>query len=409
MKSWYFSEQSYAPAWNTKGPVKIDAPSEPVDVEIAHELLNEFLAECRLADELGLNILVNEHHASYTSMSVSCMLTLGILAAQTKRARLLALGVPIMNRMDPVRIAEEIAYVDVLSRGRLEVGLIKGTPFEMYVSNAHPVTSARRYWEAHDLIIKALKTRDRSFSWESEHFSYRNVSVIPPTFQRPHPQIWQTTASTNSAPEAARRDYVLAVTGIARAARESFPLYRSEYKTAHGREASNDRFAYLAYVAVAEDEATAMDRASRILHFVAASERIDPRFINPPGVLPHAANASFMRNRKTVTHRNKTLPDGSRMSERPVPREYVLNQSMFAGTPDQVFEQIKSFYEDVGGFGHLLVQMGGSMTHPETMESIKLFAREVQPRLEELSQKTLLEDTRLEDARTSTSARRIAG
>jgi alkanesulfonate monooxygenase SsuD/methylene tetrahydromethanopterin reductase-like flavin-dependent oxidoreductase (luciferase family) len=111
MKSWYFSEQSYWPAWSQlPDNPKITAPSGIVDPEVASQLLHEYLEQCDLCDELGLNIMVNEHHASYTCMSVSCMLTLGILASRTKRARLLALGVPIMGRMEPHRVAEEIAW-----------------------------------------------------------------------------------------------------------------------------------------------------------------------------------------------------------------------------------------------------------------------------------------------------------
>jgi alkanesulfonate monooxygenase SsuD/methylene tetrahydromethanopterin reductase-like flavin-dependent oxidoreductase (luciferase family) len=253
MQSWYFSEQSYYPAWERPGPPKITSPSSAVDPETAHKLLTDYIAECVLADRLGLNIMVNEHHASYTCMSVSCLLTLGILASHTKNARLLALGVPLLNRMDPFRIAEEIAYVDTMSRGRLEVGLIKGTPFEMYISNAHPVTSTRRYWEAHEVITAALAHRDGPFSWESENFNYRYVNVIPPSYQTPTPPMWLTTLSTGTALEAARRNYVLAITAVARAARQSFPMYREEFLKVHGRLAPLDRFAYLGYISVAKD------------------------------------------------------------------------------------------------------------------------------------------------------------
>jgi alkanesulfonate monooxygenase SsuD/methylene tetrahydromethanopterin reductase-like flavin-dependent oxidoreductase (luciferase family) len=385
MQSWYFSEQSYYPAWDNPGTTKITSPSLAVDSETAHRLLTDYIAECMLCDELGLNIMVNEHHASYTCMSVSCMLTLGILAARTKKARLLALGVPLLNRMDPVRIAEEIAYVDTISRGRLEVGLIKGTPFELFVSNAHPVTASQRYWEAHELIVAALTARDGPISWESENFNYRYVNVIPPCYQRPHPPMWLTTLSTNTAIEAARRDYVVGITAVARAARQSFPLYRAEYLKTHGRPAPLDRFAYLGYVAVARDEKTAIERGRKILEFVQASERILPNFINAPGMLPHADNAKFLRAGETVTHRTKVLPDGTPMSNPPTPQEQIINSVLFAGTPDQVYEQLARFYDSVGGFGHLLVQMGGTMTHDEICDSLTLYANDVVPRLKGLT------------------------
>jgi alkanesulfonate monooxygenase SsuD/methylene tetrahydromethanopterin reductase-like flavin-dependent oxidoreductase (luciferase family) len=386
MKSWFFSEQSYWPAWSQlPDNPKITAPSGIVDPDVAHRLLSEYIDECVLCDELGLNIMVNEHHASYTCMSVSCMLTLGILAARTKRARLLALGVPIMSRMEPHRIAEEIAYVDLISKGRLEVGLIKGTPFELYISNSEPVGSGERYWEAHDVIIAALKARNGPISWESKNFHYRYLNIIPPAYQDPHPPIWLTTLSTGTAVQAARLGYVLGITAVARAARESFPIYREEYRKVHGRPAPLDRFAYLGYVAVANDEETALERGRKILKFVEATERIPQRFVNPPGALPHAANAAMIRAGETVTHRTKTLPDGTPMSNPPTAREQIINSVLFAGTPEQVYEQIKAFYESVGGFGNMLVQMGGTMTHDEIKDSITLYARHVQPRVEALT------------------------
>lgn len=385
MHSWYFSEQSYYPAWDLPGTPKVTSPSAPVDPEIAHRLMKDYIAECMLCDSLGLNIMANEHHATYTCMNVSCMMTLGIVASHTKNARLLALGIPVMSRMDPFRIAEEVAYVDTLSRGRLEVGLIKGTAFELYISNAHPVTAPDRYWEAHDLIVAALSHQDGSFSYESENFKYRYVNVIPPCYQKPTPPMWLTTLSTNTAKEAARRGYVLAITAVARAARQSFPLYREVFRQVHGRPAPLDRFAYLGYVAVAKDEATALERGRKILDFVTTSERIAPQFINPPGALPHADNARFLKAGATVTHRTKLLPDGTPMSNPPTPREQILNNVLFAGTPDQVYEQIKTFYDSVGGFGNLLVQAGGTMSHDEICDSLRLYATEVQPRLTALT------------------------
>ena len=110
MQTWYFSEQSYPDAWDAPETPKITSPSRLVDPKRAYEHLQNYIEECELADRLGLNIMVNEHHAAYTCMSVSCMATLALLAGRTKNARLLALGIPMLNRLDPMRIAEEIAY-----------------------------------------------------------------------------------------------------------------------------------------------------------------------------------------------------------------------------------------------------------------------------------------------------------
>src|SRR5262249_60848259 len=110
---------------------RVRRPNRHCDPEGAARLYNRYLDEWMLADELGLNIIVNEHHATATCMSASVHLTLAILARQTKRARLLGLGTPIANRNDPVRMAEEMSIIDVISRRRLEMGIIKGLPYEI--------------------------------------------------------------------------------------------------------------------------------------------------------------------------------------------------------------------------------------------------------------------------------------
>jgi alkanesulfonate monooxygenase SsuD/methylene tetrahydromethanopterin reductase-like flavin-dependent oxidoreductase (luciferase family) len=386
MQTWYFSEQSYYPAWEqVQGDVRITTSSDVVDPAVAHELLQRYIDEWIVADELGFDIMVNEHHATHTCMSVSCMLTLAVLANRTKKARLLALGVPLLNRFDPFRIAEEIAYVDMMSGGRLEVGLVKGTPFELYVSNANPAHCMDRYWEAHDLIEKALTHQSGPFSWEGQNFHYRYVNVIPRCYQQPRPPMWLTTLSASTAGEAAKRDMVLAITASAPTARGAYPIYRDVYRKNFGKPAGLDKLAFLGYVGIGKDRETGLARGRRVLKFVEATERTSPNFIMPPGIMPPAGTAAMLRAGEVRSHRTRVLPDGTPMSRKPVVEEYIKNSVMFCGSPDDVFNQLKEFYDSVGGFGHFLMQMGGTLTSDETNDSLELFAREVQPRLRELT------------------------
>jgi alkanesulfonate monooxygenase SsuD/methylene tetrahydromethanopterin reductase-like flavin-dependent oxidoreductase (luciferase family) len=60
---------------------------------------------------------------------------------------------------------------------------------------------------------------------------------------------------------------------------------------------------------------------------------------------------------------------------------------VFAGTPDDVFDQMRAFYDHVGGFGHLLMMgQGGLLDHKETVANLTLFSREVLPRVEEVAE-----------------------
>ena len=63
---------------------------------------------------------------------------MAILARETKKARLLCLGMPIGNRFDAVRVAEEYSMLDVISRGRVEMGFVKGAPFESDAGQQQP-------------------------------------------------------------------------------------------------------------------------------------------------------------------------------------------------------------------------------------------------------------------------------
>ena len=120
MRCWYFSEMAYHPAWEAglaRGTLRVVLPSSNFDPPTAHGLLNRYLDEFALCDEVGLDIMVNEHHSTATCMTVSVPMALAIIARETKRARLLSLGTPIADRPDPVRVAEEMAWLDVCRAG----------------------------------------------------------------------------------------------------------------------------------------------------------------------------------------------------------------------------------------------------------------------------------------------------
>ena len=127
-----------------------------------------------------------------------------MLARATKKARLLVLGYPIGHRPDPLRVAEELSTIDVISRGRLDMGFIKGIPYEIAASNRNPTELMDRFWEAHDFIIKAMTTHDGTFNWEGEFFHYRQVNIWPRVWQEPHPPVWSTTGSYDAGARARR-------------------------------------------------------------------------------------------------------------------------------------------------------------------------------------------------------------
>ncbi|MFY0610836.1 MAG: LLM class flavin-dependent oxidoreductase [Hyphomicrobiaceae bacterium] len=386
MRVWYFSEMAYHPSWDEgikRGSLRVEFPSEHVDPDVAHKLLHRYFDEFAACDDAGLDIMVNEHHATATCMTISVPMALSVIARETKKARLLALGNPIANRPDPVRVAEEMAWLDVLSGGRLEMGLVKGAPYEIHPANANPARLMRRYWEAHDLIIKAMSTTDGPFSWEGEYFQYRKVNIWPRPIQQPTPPVWMTGLSAASGVMAAERGHVIATLLAGSVAKPMFDAYRGRAREL-GWEAGPDRFAFAACIGVGETRAEGLRRADQVADYVRTAGIVAEPYTNPPGYNSTMANVSML---KGATNSLVKDQQGNPVDARTATVEqFLASDTVFAGTPDDVYEQIKAFNDRVGGFGHLLFfGQGGHLSQADTMDNIRLFGKEVMPRLKELN------------------------
>lgn len=390
MRVYHFSEMPYPAAWEhaSREPIRVSLPSRHYDPKLGADLLNQRLDEYMLADELGFDLMFNEHRSTTTCVVPSCIPTIAMMARQTRRARLLALGATIGVRRDPVMVAEELAFIDVVSRGRLDLGLLKGYPAEVAPSNMNPAGVNARYWEAHDLIVKAMSNRDGPFNWEGEHFNYRQVNIWPRPYQEPHPPIWVSCFSPFSAVEVADRGYVCAASIDFNMTVGIFNAYRNRYAELGRPAPSLDRFAYLCLLAVGNTEEEGYERLSKVRGWVWSSGQTPEQYLNPPGFNPVAANVAMMKR-----HPNKTSwtshtvgRSGNAFDPSTGPARSLVDSGMgFGGTPDQVFEQIREFHQSVGGFGNLLAMMqGGDLSHAETTDSLRLFAKEVLPRLKEL-------------------------
>ena len=161
MRVYQFTEQAYYPTWNDhSGSLRVILPNRKCDPRIAADLFHRYYDEYQLCDKLGIDVMLNEHHQTATCMSSSVVIGLAVLSRITKKARLLVLGYPIGHRPDPLRVAEELSTIDVISRGRLDMGFIKGIPYEIPASNRNPTELMDRFWEAHDFIITRVAYRE---------------------------------------------------------------------------------------------------------------------------------------------------------------------------------------------------------------------------------------------------------
>ena len=378
MQTWFFTEDAYPylPDQDSYESIRVNLPNRNYDPVKGADLYHMYLDMWCAADELGLEIMNNEHHQTATCVVPAAPLMLSILARETKRARLLILGNPIANRNQPVRVAEEMAMIDVLSRGRLECGFVRSVPYEAAPANVMPFRGTERLWEAHDLILKAWTTHDGPFNFEGRWYHSRQVNIWPRPYQQPHPPVWVTVGSAGTAKPVAERKYVGAVflAGYPRI-RPVFDGYREHYLAAHGTEAPLDRLAYCALMYINKDEKKAREGAEKVLWYM-TSNKVAPQWNNPPGYHPPPIAAQIMKGAR----------GGAGIPLKPKLDDQMARGNVFAGTPDQVYEQIKAFWEYSGGFGHLLMMgQAGFLSFEDTIRSMTLFSNEVYPRLKELT------------------------
>ncbi|MFT8246789.1 LLM class flavin-dependent oxidoreductase [Roseomonas sp. BN140053] len=378
MKAWHFSENAYPylPPEDEYDSIRVTLPNRHYDPHKGAALYDRYIDEWLAAEDEGLEIMLNEHHQTATCVDPAAPLVLAALARLTTKARLLILGNPIANRTQPIRVAEEMALVDVLSHGRVEVGFVRGVPYEVSAGNSNPVRMNERHAEALDLIIKAWTTHDGPFSHEGRFFHHRQVNIWPRPVQQPHPPVWISTTSPGGAMRVGSRGFIQAtfLTGY-KATRAIFDNYRKGWREAGmGSDVPVNRLAYAALVYTADTEEKARAGAEKLLWYIRAN-KVPSQFSYPPGYVPNAAHVSMLKGgsggdphgglRKVATV-DKAIADGI----------------MFAGTPDQVFDQVSRFHRHVGGFGHLLnMGQAGFLEHDETVHGIRMFARHVYPRL----------------------------
>jgi alkanesulfonate monooxygenase SsuD/methylene tetrahydromethanopterin reductase-like flavin-dependent oxidoreductase (luciferase family) len=181
MDVWHFTEMPYPhlPPIETLNSMRVTLPSRHYDPKVGADLYNRYLDEYMIADDLGFHHMVNEHHQTATCLDVAAPLSAAILARQTRKGRICILGNPVANRGDPLRIAEEMAMIDCISRGRLDVGFVRGVPYEIFAANTNPTQTVERLWEGIDLAVKAWTSHDEPFNFEGRFTRRRLVNLWP--------------------------------------------------------------------------------------------------------------------------------------------------------------------------------------------------------------------------------------
>src|SRR3978361_2189562 len=356
-------------------PVRASLPNRYCDPEIAATLYDEVFDEYQLCDDIGLNIVTNEHHSGINNLWAASPVITGIVARLTKKVRILTLGTLITVRPDPIRVATEYATIDVISRGRLDIGFVKSGATEMVSGDANPMRIREREWEAIDLIEKSLTSHDGPFSWEGKFFTHPHVNIWPRPYQQPRPEFWAATSDIPTCAELGRRGIVntLLFGGYDRT-RQAFDTYKQARRAAGLPAPAEDRFSYMAFCYVGDTDEEALRIGQKIPWFLTVSIKSAPqraKFMHrqlPPEMTPGAWRAGASKRPTNLTV-----------------EALIAQGQMFAGNPDTVVKQIKAFRERVGGVGRIIMMTRqGLVTHAEARKRFHPTAKEVLPQLRDL-------------------------
>jgi alkanesulfonate monooxygenase SsuD/methylene tetrahydromethanopterin reductase-like flavin-dependent oxidoreductase (luciferase family) len=182
------------------------------------------------AERLGFDgVFLVEHHFTGQGQVSASLTLLAYLAARTSRIRL-GTAVVVLPWHNPVLIAEQAATLDLLSGGRLDLGVGKGYRAAEFDGFCVPQDEAgERFDEAIAVIRKAWTSAER-FSHQGARWHYHDIVVEPATVQRPHPPLWLAAGSPESIRRAAREGFNLLLDqlGSVRLTLERVALFRDE-------------------------------------------------------------------------------------------------------------------------------------------------------------------------------------
>jgi alkanesulfonate monooxygenase SsuD/methylene tetrahydromethanopterin reductase-like flavin-dependent oxidoreductase (luciferase family) len=197
-------------------------------------VIDDTLREARLCDELGMDaIWLSEHHFDGNSVYADPLMFAAALAMRTTRAQL-GFAVIQTSLYHPIHLAEQLALLDHLSKGRLLVGLGRGTFFNIYEYEGFgldPDEAQARFEEAEQIILKAWT--EHGFEHHGRFWNLRVHGLRPRPFTKPHPAIYRSSSSEHSARELGRQGRLILLNPQSAAVtRQRVELYRQGLREA---------------------------------------------------------------------------------------------------------------------------------------------------------------------------------
>jgi alkanesulfonate monooxygenase SsuD/methylene tetrahydromethanopterin reductase-like flavin-dependent oxidoreductase (luciferase family) len=304
------------------------------------------LERIEIMDRGGFDaVWLAEHHFTTFSVCPSVHMLGTLAAARTKRLRI-GTAVSLAALYHPLRLAEEVALLDMLSGGRVNWGAGRGFAHsEFNAFGIPPQESTERFHEAVDIVLKAWT--DDKLSFEGKYFRFDNVEVLPKPLQKPHPPVWMAATSEPAVDWAASRGFSILM-----------DPHASMAEIGAKRRRYTERLAAAGYSDKGRD--IPMARLIALAPTMAAAEEIARR------------GAQWLIDAYAGPQHQKSV-QAPRTYGGKEPTQYYVDDVILHGTPQSVVEQIARLREEIG--------LNYLMCAPLSRETFRLLADEVVPRL----------------------------
>ena len=333
------------------------------------DIIRRELDQMVLSEQLGFDeVWLTEHHFIDYGLSVDPATLASAVASRTSKVRI-GLAAAILPFHDPIRLAEQLALVDIISGGRLDVGVGRGNrPSEFAGYRIPQVESRERFDEAVQIMVRAW-TEER-VSYDGRFFQLDNVRVIPKPLQRPHPPVYQVCVSPDSIEGTALRGWPM-LNSILFGGIEQIAASRDRYvatlqkagRTAAEIAALLARWGVSRQIYVAPTDAQALAEARDAEMWYQESFR---KFVIP----------------ERIEDSHPTLQPAFRATAERLSKvtwEGLVAETLAFGSPDTVARHIDQMRQM--GVGQVLCWMNfGGLPEDNVRRSMDLFAREVMPR-----------------------------
>jgi alkanesulfonate monooxygenase SsuD/methylene tetrahydromethanopterin reductase-like flavin-dependent oxidoreductase (luciferase family) len=333
------------------------------------DVILEEVDQMVLAEQLGFDsVWLTEHHYADYGLASAPSVLLATLAARTTRVRL-GIAVYVIPFHHPLRIAEETATLDILSGGRLTVGLGRGNrPLEFFGHGVPREESRTRMEEAVDILLQAWTQEKVNFS--GTHWRITDIPVYPKPLTTPHPPLAIAVTSPESINWAAKRGFAILSSGLTNPLANSL-AQRETYRAAlHEHGHPQDVIDHLlarwvvtkhVYVAPSDEEAAADAKGPELWYqdsFI--------RSIKADGI--QGLHESVYRESEEAVRRVSFLN-----------WDDLLRTSLLIGSPDTIARKVGEL--ENAGVGEVACWMNfGGIPTDQVRRSMHLFANEVMPR-----------------------------